>query len=213
MEITFTHFGIQNQNIDPDLFFEVYSRHNHNLWGEYREKKLGKKELTQRRFRQTFDELHIVNTDPVEMNSFYLGEMPKQIHLNDGCTDILTYLKNKKYKLYIITNGFREVQHQKLESSGLSYYFKKVFISEDVKIPKPGTGIFEYAIKSSNAKKTNSLMIGDDWDTDIKGAVNFGIDAVYYNNQNRIIDNREKEKITGTVVKEIGDLSELALML
>ena len=106
--------------------------------------------------------------------------MPKQRYLNEGALDILKYLKLKRYKLYIITNGFKEVQYKKLNSSGLMRFFEKVFVSEEVKTPKPGREIFEYAIKSANAKKSVSLMIGDDWDVDILGASNFGIDSVYY---------------------------------
>jgi putative hydrolase of the HAD superfamily len=89
--------------------------------------------------------------------------------------------------LFIITNGFREVQHKKLELSGLIPYFNKVFISEDVKAPKPSKEIFEYAIKSANARKKTSLMIGDDPDVDIMGALNFGIDAILFDSGNHQI--------------------------
>ena len=118
--------------------------------------------------------------NPENMNETYLNEMPKQKYLNEGAIDILEYLKLKRYKLFIITNGFKEVQYKKLISSGLMRYFEKVFVSEEVKTPKPGRKIFEYAIKSANAKKSVSLMVGDDWDVDIMGASNFGIDSVYY---------------------------------
>ena len=82
--------------------------------------------------------------------------------------------------LFVITNGFKEVQKDKLNNSGLLHYFSRVFISEDIKAPKPNIEIFEYAIKSSNARKKNSLVVGDDWESDITGALNFGIDAVYF---------------------------------
>ena len=107
--------------------------------------------------------------------------MALQKHLVEGAMEVLDYLKSKNYRLFIITNGFKEVQHNKLYNTGLNTYFEKVFISEEVKTPKPGREIFEYAIKSANAKKKSSLMIGDDWDVDILGAINFGLDAVYYN--------------------------------
>ncbi len=107
--------------------------------------------------------------------------MPKQKVLNDGVIDVLNYLKKKRYHLNIITNGFKEVQHSKIESSGLKPYFDKIFISEEIKSPKPMRAIFDYAIKSANAKKINSIMIGDDWEVDVMGAVNYGIDTVHFN--------------------------------
>ncbi len=164
-----------------DLFFEIYSKHNHTLWESYRKKEVVRKDLTRLRFQNTFSELEISGVDADEMNEFYLSEMPKQKALNEGVIDILNYLKKKRYHLNIITNGFKEVQHNKIESSGLKPFFDKIYISEEIKSPKPARAIFEYAIKSSNAKKNNSIMIGDDWDVDVMGAVNFGIDAVHIN--------------------------------
>jgi FMN phosphatase YigB (HAD superfamily) len=81
----------------------------------------------------------------------------------------------------IITNGFKEVQYEKIHKSELSKYFRKIFISEEIGAQKPGRKIFEHAIKSMNAPKKSTLMIGDSWEADIVGAMNFGIDQVYYN--------------------------------
>ena len=179
MQTTFNHFKLEMQQVDFNQFFEVYLTHNHNLWASYRKKEVGKKELIRKRFEDTFSELKIVEIDPNKMNTFYLNEMPNQKTLYPGVVETLEYLKTKRYKLFIITNGFKEVQHKKLESSGLKPFFNKVFTSEEIKTPKPGREIFEYAVKSVNARKINSLMIGDDWDVDILGASKFGIDAVY----------------------------------
>lgn len=183
MSATFLHFSIKN--IPFTRFFEIYEKHNHQLWMDYRNKKIAKKELIRLRFQKTFDELAVKGIDPAEMNEHYLHEMPKQKELNEGAAQLLESLSISGFQLYIITNGFKEVQHKKLESSGLAKYFKRIFISEEVKSPKPAREIFEYAIKSSNAKKTESIMIGDDWDVDVMGAVKFGIDAVFYSNKQR----------------------------
>ena len=167
-------------DVNFDHFFNIYFKHNHLLWELYRNKGITKKELTRKRFQDTFDELEISGLDAEQMNSKYLTEMPKQRKLVDGVPEILDYLRNKNYLLFIITNGFREVQYKKLVNTGIDNYFIKIFISEDIKSPKPSNEIFEYAIKSSNARKSKSLMVGDDWETDIMGAVKFGMDSVYF---------------------------------
>jgi putative hydrolase of the HAD superfamily len=189
MEETFLFFKIQEQT-DFESFFEIYSKHNTELWKRYRDKEVSKKELISKRFENSFADLNIVGIDPVKMNDHYLKVMPKQKELYDGVIEILEYLSKKNYQLFVITNGFREVQNEKMISSGLDHYFKKIFISEDVKSPKPGKEIFEYAIKSANAKKSKSVMIGDDWDVDILGAINFGIDAIHYINKGTDIDSQ-----------------------
>lgn len=178
---TFQHFQLE-EVVDFELFYSVYLRHNHALWESYRKNEVGKKELTRLRFQNTFSELEMNGINAEEMNTHYLNEMPKQKMLNEGVIEILSYLKKKRYHLSIITNGFSEVQLKKIETSGLSPFFDKIFISEEIKSPKPGYEIFEYSVKSTNAKKSKSIMIGDDWEIDVLGAVNFGIDAILYQN-------------------------------
>jgi len=182
MQEVFRRFYVPSDKIDFNVFFRCYSTHNHLLWESYRNKGITKKELTRKRFQNTFDDLGIKGIDAEEMNADYLEEMPKQEKLVDGVPEVLDYLRKKRYQLFIITNGFKEVQYKKLVNTGIAGYFVKIFVSEDVKAPKPSTAIFEYAIKSSNARKSQSLMVGDDWETDIMGAQKYGIDSAYLNN-------------------------------
>lgn len=202
--VNFTAFG---------LFFETYSKHNHSLWESYRNGEVGKKDLTYLRFQNTFDELEIKGAYANEMNTFYLSEMPKQTELNEGAIDVLNYLKKKRYHLNIITNGFKEVQYKKIETSGLKMYFDKIFISEEIKSPKPERAIFEYSIKSTNARKVNSIMIGDDLDVDVMGAVKYGIDAILYqkNTENNMttLDNPLNNKCKIYKIGEFGQIGKL----
>ncbi len=187
MQQTFNHFKLGEKQVDFNQFIEVYEKINHTLWASYRKKEVSKKELIKKRFESTFGELGITGIVPEEMNAIYLGEMPSQKILYPGVIGTLEYLKGRRYILNIITNGFTEVQYKKLESSGLRPFFNRVFTSEEVKTPKPGREIFEHAIRSVNAKKAASLMIGDDWEVDIVGALNFGIDAVFIGDQTQEI--------------------------
>ena len=209
MYVTFQQYKLE-KTVDFNLFFETYEKHNHALWESYRKNEVGKKELTRLRFQNTFTELGMNALNPDEMNTHYLNEMPKQKILNDGVIDILNYLKKKRYQLNIITNGFKEVQREKIETSGLKPFFDKIFISEEVKSPKPEREIFEYSIKSANAKKSKSIMVGDDWEIDVLGAVNCGIDAVHYqSNPGQNLINVSNPHITPCLVYKIGEMSTL----
>jgi putative hydrolase of the HAD superfamily len=213
MHVTFHQFNL-NTLCDFNLFFETYTKHNQALWESYRNNEVGKKELIRLRFQNTFTELDINGADAVEMNTRYLHEMPRQKILNEGVIDILNYLKKKRYHLNIITNGFKEVQREKIETSGLKPFFNKIYISEEIKSPKPEHEIFEYAIKSANAKKRFSIMVGDDWDVDVLGAVNYGIDAVYY--QNDPMQNLTKISNPNNIpcqIFKIGAINQLNLIL
>ncbi len=213
MKSTFDKMNLGGGNLEFDQFFDEYSKNNHKLWEAYRKNQVQKKELTRQRFQLTFDYFKIENIDALEMNDMYLDEMAKQSHLVEGAIEVLDYLKSKGYNLYIITNGFKEVQHKKLNISGLASYFDKVFISEEVKCPKPGKEIFEQAIKSSNARKSKSLMIGDDWDVDILGATLYGMDAIYLLSQtNRDGVNTDVSRLGNKnimLVEKLADLCEI----
>lgn len=207
---TFLHFKLDDRGLDFDEFFSTYSAHNDRLWQQYRKKEIHKNELKRQRFQATFDDLSIEGIDAVQMNDHYLGVMPLQTILVEGALDVLSVLKKQNYRLFIITNGFSEVQHKKMENSGLASFFEKVFISEEVKTPKPGREIFEYAITSTNARKTKSLMIGDDWEVDVLGAVNNGINAIYFNQE---FIKKTEEKRIGVADSGIAEIDRLAELL
>jgi len=195
-----------------DHFYSVYMKNNDKLWDAYRKKAIGKKELTRKRFQDTFDEFGITGVDPDEFNDSYLNIMPGQKHLIENAREVLDYLF-PKYKLFIITNGFREVQFKKLENSGLMHYFSKIFISEDIKAPKPNPEIFNYAISSANARKSESLMIGDDWEVDVMGAYNIGIDQVYLNREASPGQLTFNQKNNKPVTYQISHLIQLVALL
>jgi len=164
-----------------DAFFKIYSEVNENLWDLYRHGLITKKVLSVQRFEETFEKHGTpLSISGAIVNATYLTEMPLQTKLVEGARKVLDYLHGR-YEVAIITNGFKEVQYDKIIKSGLSKYFRKIFISEEIGAQKPKKEIFEYAIKSMNAPKNSSLMIGDSWDADIIGAMNFGIDQIYYN--------------------------------
>ena len=83
--------------------------------------------------------------------------------------------------MHIITNGFQEIQDNKLKNSNIAHYFKTITNSEMAGVKKPNPLIFKYAITEANASKTNSIMSGDCIEADVNGALNFGMDAILFN--------------------------------
>jgi len=166
-----------------DDYFKIYSEVNANLWDLYRQGSMTKKVLSVQRFEESFEKNGTpLNIGGAIVNATYLEEMPLQTKLVEGARKVLDYLHGR-YDVAIITNGFKEVQYEKILKSELSKYFRKIFVSEEIGAQKPKKQIFEYAIKSMNAPKNSSLMIGDSWEADIIGAMNFGIDQIYFNPQ------------------------------
>lgn len=166
---------------DFDTFLKAYHKHNERLWTAYRQGKIKKKVLRTKRFYLTLKEFGVDSEDLAKkIGDEYIALSPNKTALFPDAIEVLEYL-NTKYQLYIITNGFNEVQFLKMDKAGLSPYFRKVFTSENAGFQKPHPGIFAYCLNSVNAKKADSIMIGDDPEADILGAKNFGLDQVYFN--------------------------------
>lgn len=222
LEITLDRIGINKIIGSFKAFYAVFEPINESLWEQYRTKEISKQELINERFSQSLGNFGLKNLDWEEINKEYLTQMALQTRVFPETMETLDYLRSKGYQMHIITNGFYEVQHDKLINCGLSEYFGKVFISEELKTTKPHREIFEHALKSTNARKSKSIMIGDSWDTDIEGAMNFGMDQVMFLNKgvNKIPDSIKtnqfainspvflsKQKIKTYFVEEIAGLT------
>ena len=167
---------------DFDVFYSQYSVHNHRLWDRYTKGYIKQEELRWKRIYLSLLDYKIADEALAkEMSHDYLDILPNKKNLFPYTIEILEYLKGKEYKMHLITNGFESVQFKKIKNSNLADYFIEVITSEASNSLKPQKEIFEYALKSANAKIENSIMIGDNESADIQGAINAGMDSVFVN--------------------------------
>ncbi len=162
-------------------FLKVYVPINFEYWKLYREERISKEELRYSRLKKTFDNLSFKVTDELIhlLSHDYIQRLPDNDHLFEGTIEILEYLR-VNYKLHIITNGFREVQRVKMETSRIKHYFDQIIDSESVGVKKPNPLIFEFALKSANVTSKNALMIGDNIEADIEGATKVGMQSIHF---------------------------------
>jgi len=164
-----------------DLFLTFYKTYNHQLWDKYKLGQIEKAFLSLERFRGTLKHFNIDDEKlALDISQDYIRISPTKTKLFPNTKEVLENL-SAKYKLHIITNGFNEVQFDKLKNCGLDRFFNQVITSEMVGVQKPAMQVFEYALTRAGAKITDSVMIGDDQEVDIKGAANFGMDQIYIN--------------------------------
>jgi len=162
-------------------YYKVYMPNNNLLWSHYRKGIIKKEKLIVERFLVPVREFGL--DDPVYAKSLsddFLERTTRKTLLIEGAIELLEYLK-PKYRMHILSNGFREVQYKKIENSGLKPYFDKIILSEDAEINKPHPNMFTYALKNTNSRRNQTIMIGDSWDADIIGAYNSKIDQIWYN--------------------------------
>ncbi|HEY9117733.1 MAG TPA: YjjG family noncanonical pyrimidine nucleotidase [Roseivirga sp.] len=183
------------------VFFEV----NHGLWDLYNQHRIGRGDIRKRRFPQIFQKLRVALEHlPENLEQEYIALAPTKDKVFPHAEEILDYLA-PKYEIHLITNGFDDIQTTKLQSSRLDKYFKQVVTSESSKSRKPNPRIFEVAFELTGASAYDSIMIGDNLDSDIAGAKRIEMDHVWFN-PNRIATNV-------TIQHEISNLLELKSIL
>jgi putative hydrolase of the HAD superfamily len=166
--------------VSDDVFIKEYKRINELFWEDYRNGVIEKKTLRYARFEAAMKFFgHEDRELASQIGEEYIFRSPRKIGLVDGAIEVLEYLK-PKYELHIITNGFDEVQHTKMASSGLDLYFEQHITSEAAGAKKPSRIVFDYAAEKAGSTSSNSIMIGDHFEADIEGALNVGWKAVFY---------------------------------
>lgn len=181
LEELFLEFDLQEKlGVADSEFIHEYKRINEIFWTDYRNGVIKKEELRYARFEAALKFFgHSDRKIASEIGELYISRSPRKTGLVDGSIDILEYLKSK-YELHVITNGFEEVQHIKMESSGLAEYFGHVITSERAGAKKPSPIIYDFSEKLTGAEPSKSIMIGDHYEADVFGAIQAGWKAVLY---------------------------------
>lgn len=198
-------FKVHHPTINTNEFVEIYAPINQACWKLYQVDKMTHEELRYQRLKQTFDILNYAISDEEidKISDDYIEFLPDNNLLFDGTIEVLDYLE-PKYNLHIITNGFAEVQGRKMSNSGLNSYFKTITNSEMAGVKKPHRNIFEFALSLANVNKENAIMIGDCIDADVRGAIDFGMKAILF-------DEKEIHSVEG--IEKINNLLELKNIL
>ena len=179
----YSFFNLASLQVAPfESFYQHYLHHNQILWDRYHNGFITSEELKWKRMWRTLLEFKIGDEKLAkEISENFLEILPIQKGVFPHTFEILDYLTEKNYQLHLITNGFERVQWSKLNNSGLNKYFDHVITSEASNSLKPKKEIFDFALRKTGALVSNSIMLGDNLDADILGAINFGMDSVFVN--------------------------------
>lgn len=169
----------------PEQWDEVYHRINSGLWEQYSRGEITRDFLRVERFARPLRLVGVAEDDALAMSEIfdkeYLDRLGSKTALIDGARELLECLKSAGCRLGIVSNGFREVQYRKMKSSGIDGYFDIVVLSDDAGVNKPDVRFFRYAEERAGTQSERNIIIGDNFHTDILGALSAGWDAVWYN--------------------------------
>lgn len=181
---TFETFDLRRYFPDPQVFYDAYWMANIDLWTQYSKGEITRDYLIVERFRRPLSVgsgLDVTEELCLEMSDRFLDFCSSKPGVVAGAHELMDYLRQQGYRMHMCSNGFHEVQYKKLAACGLKDYFDTIILSEDAGFNKPSPQYFDYAFRQSGANKETMLMIGDNLQTDILGALNSGIDALLFN--------------------------------
>lgn len=173
----FNQYDIQIS--DEDI--AVYSKINQEYWEQLEEGLVVKKAMLVRRFEDflAFLEVHHVSGEVI--NELYQKALGDHVVMFPGAYDLCKELHGVK-KQYVVTNGTIVAQNKKLKNTGLVKFFDKIFISDEVGYQKPDVRFFNHCFyEIPNFDLNKAIIIGDSLTSDMKGALNAGIDSCWFN--------------------------------
>ena len=165
-----------------DYYYELYWQRNRELWVLYGDNKITKEQLNAERYTYPLRKVGVPDAEAVGARFWAeaMKRLPLGTQLMPYAREVLEYLR-PRYKMYILSNGFTELQARKMQSGGIAHYFDGVVLSEDIGVNKPHRAIFEHALRVAGTTADRALMIGDNYEVDAKGAYGVGMDQVLYN--------------------------------
>ena len=192
-------FKINAIDVNLHEFLLHYRDINFQYWKLYRDAKIDKEVLRFGRLKDTFvaSNLHVDDAMIETLSVDYITYLTNHNYLFDNTIEILDYL-SLTYNLHILSNGFEEVQYRKLKKSNIHHYFKTITNGEDIGVKKPNPQIFHYALEKAQTEVSRSIMIGDGYEADIEGALNVGMDVIFFDTNNMNIKTNVKQ-ISGLI--------------
>jgi putative hydrolase of the HAD superfamily len=186
---------------DAQVFYDRYWETNIDLWTRYSRGEITRDYLIVERFRRPLS--YGQGLEPsvdycLEVSDLFLDFCSSKPGLVAGARELRDYLKGRGYRMHLCSNGFHEVQYKKLRACGLRDFFDTIILSEDAGANKPSKQFFDYAFQQTGAQKETTLMIGDNFQTDILGAKHAGLDTAYFN---RYPDYPAQEPVTYEVTR------------
>ncbi len=189
--------SVSHSNVD---IWEKFQAINDRLWDDYQHGRISQKELRETRFVEFFEAMSWKG-DAQLFSDLYLSRTPRKTNLLPGAFQVIESLANK-YPLYVLTNGFDDIQHIKIQGVGMSHFFKRIITSEVAGCKKPSPDFFHFALKEAQCLASEVVMVGDHPIIDIQAAEAVGISAIH-------LHVREESETSNIRISQLSQLLDL----
>ena len=194
-------FRLMGVTFDP-AYLTAYRHINQALWQAVEKGELTLSRLKVHRFELLLQTIGVAYP-PSAFSASYLNCLADRSELVENAAEVVQALHGK-YRIAILTNGLQVVQRERLAKSIIHQYVAEVIISEEIGVSKPAREFFDAALaRLGHPSHREALMIGDSWASDILGAIQYGLDACWFNPEHK------PRPVGYGVTREIASLREL----
>ncbi len=165
-------------------------------------------------FQQLFSDKGVeVSLETAEITAqFFRIISTKYIRLYDGVEEVLQQLKAKNKKIYLLSNAQKVFTDNEFKMLKLDQYFDGIIYSSNEQCRKPSKQFFDIVIQRYGLKKKETIMIGNDWITDIQGANKAGLDSLYIHT-NISPSNTILDKVEAKYIIDDGDFYKISKLI
>ena len=196
------------------LFAEAYDRARVAFWRDADDHRRGRLDLVAARteiVRTALREMgHEGDVDPGAASRRYFEAATRAQCLMAGALDVLRRARGRYDRLVLLTNGARDAQTEKIERFALSGWFDHIQIEGEFGLGKPEPAAFRHAVQAVGATEGEALMVGNDYEHDVLGALGAGLGAVWVDLEGRGFPAEPPGGLCGTIqdIRQLPDLLE-----
>ncbi len=161
----------------------LYNRALNHVYVNYLRGEIDYQEMRRRKLEFLYATAEIRQSDAPPLDEFHaIYDAAYRIHrrATPGCMEIVKHFADRGMSLAILTNGGQAIQEDKLRTIGLEWMVPHLVTSERAGAPKPDPQIYEWALEQTGHDPENVLMVGDNLENDVEGALRCGLSAVLY---------------------------------
>ena len=139
-------------------------------------------QVTEDSLKKSMEAYKIENTMKNDLLNLY-----KVLSPFEEVLETLKSLKEKKYKLAILSNGTPKLLNELVKTNNLESFFDDIFSIEEVGVYKPDTKVYDIPIKKYGIKKNEVIFLSSNtWD--VSGGGNYGYQSIWVNRNKNIFD-------------------------
>lgn len=161
----------------------LYNRALNHVYVDYLRGGIDFQEMRRRKLELLFASAKIKQSDAPSLDEFHaIYDAAYRLHrrATPGSVEIVKHIASTGMSMAILTNGGQAIQEEKLYAIGLQWMVPHLLTSERAGAPKPDPQIYEWALEHTGHNSENVLMVGDNLENDVEGALRCGLNAILY---------------------------------